>query len=430
MTVAAPEATGALAIRPDQTEWTEVQRAAFASIGLADVPDPHRLAFLHLCQAKGLDPWQGEIFLIGRRVKVSRNPDRWEVRYTSQTGIAGYLTLAESTDEYEGSDIEWRGRDGKWHDVWESGEPPVAARAVVYRRGRRPVARVAHWAEYAPFVEEWTNGPNGRMRTGNLILEAPMWRKMPSGQIAKCALALALRAAFPRRMAGLHVDEEMHQADAAAREEEIRRQAEARDEALAEIRGELAPVTRADLEAEFRGQAAVLGLTPEKLAARWSKAHGRPLAEASDEELHEVVLGYRAFVAEAARTAVVPDAGADPDPGTPGGEPASGPSREEMLAELAGQARALGRTEAQHVTRLLARHRRPLDQVPDDALAEFLELNRPVVEEARRASPAGDGHPFVPDDDEPGSCAETGCGLPSDDAAHAPRPGPGQAPLL
>lgn len=469
-TPAVAEPTGALAIQLGQTEWTPVQVAAFASIGLDKVPDPHRVAFLHLCQAKGLDPWQREIYLIGRNVKVKKqkksDPDQWEIKYTPQTGIDGYLTLAERTGRYEGRDeFEWCGADGVWKDVWLAKEPPAAARAKVYRKGaNRPLVAVAHWAEYAPMADEWVDTPAGRQRSGKQVLDSPMWRKMPAAQLAKCAFALALRAAFPRTFAGIYVDEEMHQADAQAREDQRRAEDEARRAGLAELRGtagEVVPtVTRADLEAEFRGQAAVLGRTEEQLAARWAKRHGKPLSDATDEELYDLVVGYREIVREAARQTggVVPTAeetaseraAAEPDAAP--GRPAR--SREEMLEALAEQARILGKSTGQHVTRLLSRERCALESVTDEALAAFLDEQQPFVDEKVRAdaaappaappaepaaaaepvSRAGDApgpHPFLYNaDGDNDACEEPDCGQAIDAGVHAPQPGPGQEPLL
>ncbi len=61
-----------------------------------------------------------------------------------------------------------------------------------------PYIGVAKWKEYAPD----TNSKEGFM-----------WRKMPSHMIAKCAEANALRLGFPRELAGLHIEEEVHVLD-------------------------------------------------------------------------------------------------------------------------------------------------------------------------------------------------------------------------
>lgn len=150
----------------------------------ADHSDDQVRLFLMYCQAKGLDPFAREVFSIIRKGKQ-----------TFQTGIDGLRSMAEDTGQYDGCELYWCAKDGKWVDVWLEDAPPYAAKAVVTKGGcTKPFVAVAKWAEYKP-DEDW------------------MWRKMPSNQLAKCAEALAMRKAFPRKLGGLYVNEEMDQAN-------------------------------------------------------------------------------------------------------------------------------------------------------------------------------------------------------------------------
>lgn len=196
---------GALAIRPDQTDWTQEQQLVLRQSGIDDdVTKAELSGFLHLCQKTGLDPFSRQIYLIGRWDKQAGRKV-----FTPQTGIDGYRVVANRVVEkaavtlgYE--DTFWCGKDGVWRDVWVSDEPPAAAKVIVLRNGQRFPA-VAGYREY---VQTNRNGePTG------------MWRKMPAGQLAKCAEALALRKAFPNDLAGVYTAEEMAQADNPAADE-------------------------------------------------------------------------------------------------------------------------------------------------------------------------------------------------------------------
>ncbi|MGW1814176.1 phage recombination protein Bet [Streptomyces sp. NPDC002125] len=193
---------GALAIRPDQTAWTPEQGAVLRQSGIKDQVTPAELSgFLHLCQRTGLDPFSRQIYLIGRFSKK----DGREV-YTPQTGIDGYRVIAQRVTAQTGGtygyeDTVWCDPSGRWHDVWLAVEPPAAAKVTVIRNGQR-FSAVATFREY---VQTFPDGnPKG------------LWAKMPAGQIAKCAEALALRKAFPHDLAGVYTAEEMDQADNAA----------------------------------------------------------------------------------------------------------------------------------------------------------------------------------------------------------------------
>lgn len=202
MTVATPEPMGSeLAISDRQTRFSPAQRTALAHMGVDKAPDEDVDVFFHVCQRTKLDPFARQIYMIGRQESVMVNGD-WtkQIKYTIQTGIDGYRTIARRTAKSEAEDLEyadmlWCGRDGVWHDVW-LGEPQelVAAKATVIRNGK-PFTHVALWREY---VQTKRNGePN------------TMWATKGANQLAKCAEAGALRKAYPQDYAGLYVDAEL-----------------------------------------------------------------------------------------------------------------------------------------------------------------------------------------------------------------------------
>lgn len=190
--------TALLSIRPDQDFWDTKQLSALKDqAGLdEDVTNVELAAFMHLCQMRDLDPFTGQIHLVGRF-------DRRKGRkvYRSQTSIDGYRIVAQRSGEYRGqTPPEWCGPDGVWVDVWLPEVPPSAARVGVHRAGFvEPVYAVAKWTSYAQ-----------TSKSGDLT---GLWKSMPEHMLAKCAEALALRKAFPQDLSGLYTTEEMGQAD-------------------------------------------------------------------------------------------------------------------------------------------------------------------------------------------------------------------------
>jgi phage recombination protein Bet len=202
------KAGGSLAIRPDQTDWTPQQGAVLRQSGIDNEVTAEELsAFLHLCQRTRLDPFSRQIYLIGRW----DNRQRRKV-YTPQTSIDGYRVIGHRVVAEQGGDLGyedtlWCDTNGQWRDVWLLDEPPAAAKVTVIRNGQRFPA-VALFREYVQTGKE--NKPIG------------LWGKMPAGQLAKCAEALALRKAFPHDLAGVYTAEEMAQADNPAPERHLR----------------------------------------------------------------------------------------------------------------------------------------------------------------------------------------------------------------
>lgn len=116
-------------------------------------------------------------------------------RIVTQTGIDGFRLTAERTGMYAGSDeavFEYSDGDA-------AKKKPIKAMVTVYKmvQGQRcAFAASARWDEYCP------SAPSDAM-----------WKKMPHGQLSKCAEALALRKAFPAELSSVYSEDEMHQAD-------------------------------------------------------------------------------------------------------------------------------------------------------------------------------------------------------------------------
>ncbi len=191
--------SGALALDPTQTEWTARQRAALEQLGLADAPVGDLMVFLHYAQRTGLDPFSRQIYLVGRW-----DPELGRKRYTIQAAIDGLRTIAEEHGQYGGQiGPEWCGPDGRWCDVWLDRHPPVAARVGIVRKDWAvPIYGTAHFLEFAEYRSD------GALKR--------IWREKATHMVAKCAEALALRRAFPRRLAGIYTPEEMARADSVA----------------------------------------------------------------------------------------------------------------------------------------------------------------------------------------------------------------------
>jgi len=147
--------------------------------------------FAEVCKRTNLDPFKRQIHAV----------QRWDsslkrMAWTFQTGIDGYIAIAHRDGLCAGID------DVKFLPEDESTPNPRKATCTVWKivGGQRvPFTASARWEEYVQCTKE--GNPNS------------MWRKMPYGQLGKCATALALRKAFPEELGGVYTDVEMEQAD-------------------------------------------------------------------------------------------------------------------------------------------------------------------------------------------------------------------------
>jgi len=141
------------------------------------------MAFAQYCAKKGLDPFSKHAYFIkDKRGKVSY-----------QISIDGLRGRAEATGRYRGRlGPYWMGKDKEWRDYWAEDGAPLAARVGVLREGwSEPCWGFARFKSFCGIVQDYTP-----------------WGKAPDNQLAKCAEAQALRAAFPEVCGGLYLSED------------------------------------------------------------------------------------------------------------------------------------------------------------------------------------------------------------------------------
>lgn len=150
---------------------------------------------LAVCTRTGLDPFSRQIHFSKRK---SRKGD--EDTIVMVTGIDGLRLIADRSEAYAGSD----------EPTFKLNEErkPIEAKVSVYKivQGVRCAFTASvRWIEFYP-----GDGPEGFM-----------WRKMPFGQLGKCAEAQALRKAFPAETSNLCFREEAQPSNEASADIEI-----------------------------------------------------------------------------------------------------------------------------------------------------------------------------------------------------------------
>jgi phage recombination protein Bet len=175
--------------------------------GMVDdrMTDEQFKTFVEAINKYRLDPFARQIYAVLRS-------DRGQLKVSVECQIDGYRLLADRTKQYAGS------RDAVFDDEGSGAKPPAPpdrppGKATVsvfkFLEGEaREFSASARWNEYYPGSDS----------------KGFFWRRMPCGQLAKCAEALALRKAFPQELSGLYVQEEMDQAGSAGASEKGNKQ--------------------------------------------------------------------------------------------------------------------------------------------------------------------------------------------------------------
>ncbi|QSQ19280.1 phage recombination protein Bet [Pyxidicoccus parkwayensis] len=158
--------------------------------------------FIEQCKRSGLDPLLKEAFCVARRQNVgNRERPNWVTKYEFQPSEAGMLARAERFPDFRGiqasavfAEDEIIVDQGKGEVVHRFNPAKrkgalVGAWSRVVRDGKLPVVV---WLDFSGYVQQ-----------------TPLWAKIPTTMIEKCARVAALRKAYPEAFGGLYVREEM-----------------------------------------------------------------------------------------------------------------------------------------------------------------------------------------------------------------------------
>jgi phage recombination protein Bet len=193
-TALAKQDTGIKAYAPEERYFTEEQMNLLSDHIMKGASPIELQYFGEVCKRVGLDPFKKQIHAVQRWSNEAKR-----MVWSYQTGIDGYVAIAHRGGLCAGiEDIQFLPAD-------ESAPNPTKATCTVWKivGGQRvPFTASARWNEYVQTTKE--GSPNS------------MWRKMPYGQLGKCAKALALRMAFPEEIGGILTDVELEQADSEA----------------------------------------------------------------------------------------------------------------------------------------------------------------------------------------------------------------------
>lgn len=150
--------------------------------------DEDAFKFMLMCQARRLNPFEGDAFLIGYDGQHGAS-------FSLITAHQAFLKRAELHPEFDGM---------------ESGTIVLRESKIIDLVGdwHMPNDKIlGGWATV--FFKNRTHPMTKRLRLERFAKQYGIWRDDPAGMIVKCAEADALRSSFPTMLGGMFISEEM-----------------------------------------------------------------------------------------------------------------------------------------------------------------------------------------------------------------------------
>lgn len=147
------------------------------------------LKFIMLCKSRGLNPFEGDAFIVGFDAKDG--PE-----FNLITAHQAFMKRAEAHPAFDGMDsgVIVKAASGEVADLvgdfFLPGDTLLGGWATVYRQG-------------------WGHPTKARVRLESFNKGRSRWETDPGGMIVKCAEADALRRTFPNQLGGLYSEAEL-----------------------------------------------------------------------------------------------------------------------------------------------------------------------------------------------------------------------------
>lgn len=187
-------------------EYNAERKALMKNTIAQGASDPELDMFIEICKATGLNPFKREIWFIKTQGYTDKRGKQHEGRVQIMTGINGFYEIANGYPEFDGIERDY-GPDLAVDVVDANGnllkkiKAPEWVETRAYRKDRtRPTVSRVKWVEYAQDLAS----AYGKLSN---------WAQKPTVMLEKCADATALRKAFPQKLNGLYVEEEIRVLD-------------------------------------------------------------------------------------------------------------------------------------------------------------------------------------------------------------------------